>query len=421
VDWDAAALFWFGRAPEQDNYVDVRLAYDDEALRVFATAVDYHLWYAPQADQDPRQFDAFGLYLDAVGHPDAALEAGRYSFASGFRHVPTTSDQRWQRQGRWTVGGWDESWQPTVPWADLIGMRWYRSGPNDNADRDAGWATTLAIPWASLSLAGPPEAGPTWRLGAVVYDRDGGPASADARTVVWPPHFSADAAETWGVLAFDPPAYEPAATGPTTTTVLRRGLHGAVADAYVGGGGTCGGGVFGGGDQPHPSGDLFVHNQADVADFPCFSKTYLRFDLAGIPAGQSIRSARLRLHHMGGSEPTQARPSFIQVYSVGDEWDEHTLTWNNAPMARENLGGTWVQPILVFTGWPGVEVSWDVTPLVAEAHAAGQPANLALYAADTEYHSGKYFVDSESGDWNAQGRPTLIVEWGEPTPVLATR
>lgn len=39
---------------------------------------------------------------------------------------------------------------------------------------------------------------------------------------------------------------------------------------------------------------------------------------------------------------------------------------------------------------------------------------MALYAADTPYGTGKYFTASESGSWNAAGRPTLIVEWGNP-------
>ena len=30
------------------------------------------------------------------------------------------------------------------------------------------------------------------------------------------------------------------------------------------------------------------------------------------------------------------------------------------------------------------------------------------------YHSGKYFTTLESEDWNAEGRPTLRVRWGDP-------
>jgi hypothetical protein len=43
----------------------------------------------------------------------------------------------------------------------------------------------------------------------------------------------------------------------------------------------------------------------------------------------------------------------------------------------------------------------------------GGPLRLALYEADSAYHSGKYFVTSNTGDWNAVARPTLAVVWGQ--------
>jgi hypothetical protein len=187
-----------------------------------------------------------------------------------------------------------------------------------------------------------------------------------------------------------------------------------VIDAYVGGGGSCGGGIYGGGDVPHPSGDLFVQSQSDVADFPCFSKTYLRFDLGAVPAGKVIKSAALEVYQFGGSDPSQAQPSYIQLLSTTDDWQEATLTWNNAPLASRNHGGTWANPILSFPGWPGMKVAWDATAPVADAYAGGRPVSLVLYSADSAYHSGKYFVGSEVGDWDADGRPTLIVTWSEP-------
>ncbi|MFN3928752.1 MAG: DNRLRE domain-containing protein, partial [Thermoflexus sp.] len=107
-------------------------------------------------------------------------------------------------------------------------------------------------------------------------------------------------------------------------------------------------------------------------------------------------------------------PSWIQVLTVAQDWDDQNLTWNNAPLAVENIGGTWVYPVTSSPGWPGIPYRWDVTYAVAQAHAAGQPLRLALYSADADYHSGKYFVSSDTGDWNERGRPTLTVVWGEP-------
>jgi uncharacterized repeat protein (TIGR01451 family) len=52
--------------------------------------------------------------------------------------------------------------------------------------------------------------------------------------------------------------------------------------------------------------------------------------------------------------------------------------------------------------------------MVAEAYASGNPLGLALYESDWYYHSGKYFVSSDTGDWNQVARPTLRILWGDP-------
>ena len=57
-------------------------------------------------------------------------------------------------------------------------------------------------------------------------------------------------------------------------------------------------------------------------------------------------------------------------------------------------------------------LKWKQGP--GPAQATGQPLQLALYSADGPLHTGKYFWSSDVGDWNAEGRPTLTVVWGEP-------
>jgi len=79
-------------------------------------------------------------------------------------------------------------------------------------------------------------------------------------------------------------------------------------------------------------------------------------------------------------------------------------------LVRENVGSGWVDPIPQFPGWnnlPKREI--DVTWGFVQAYTRGQPLRLALYSADSAYHSGKYFVSSNTGDWNAENRPTLVV------------
>jgi hypothetical protein len=152
----------------------------------------------------------------------------------------------------------------------------------------------------------------------------------------------------------------------------------------------------------------------DVADWPCFSKYYVTFPLDSLPAGQVIHSATLTLHEFGGSQPADAQASLIQVMSVAEDWDEGTLTWNNAPQVFENVSQTWVDPLPDFPGWPGVPFHWDLSRAVAQAYASGQPLRIVLYSADAAMHSGKYFSSSDAEDWNATARPTLNISWGTP-------
>lgn len=152
-----------------------------------------------------------------------------------------------------------------------------------------------------------------------------------------------------------------------------------------------------------------------MADWPCFAKYYVTFPLDGIPSGKVIISATLTLHQFGNAgEPGQAQPSWIQALVASADWQENTITWNNALPAYENIGGAWVEPLAEHPGWPGVPRRWDVSYAVARAYSRGEPLRLVLYSADSAYHSGKYFVSSDTGDWNSEGRPRLEVVWGNP-------
>jgi hypothetical protein len=219
------------------------------------------------------------------------------------------------------------------------------------------------------------------------------------------------------------PAYAPPSIPAENSVTIREGLNGAhVADGEVGGGTTCGGGLdywnqWGIQSQPGSTGntDFNIQNQSDIADWPCYAKYYITFPLDQVPAGKVILSAKLTLHEMGSSGGTNWNPppksSYIQIFKLGQNWDENTITWNNAPQFLENMSGAWVDPTQ-FPGWPGIPYVWDVSRVVAEAYAQGQPLRLAMYSADGEYHSGKYFVSSHSGDWNSAARPTLDITWG---------
>lgn len=424
VTWAETAIFWLGQNQQGDaptrNYTDVRVGYTPEALAIRLTVADYYLWYDDDAtpSSDLTQWDAAAIYLDTSGDGAAAPQTDDYWFLVG-AHMDWQTHSNYMRQARGTGSGWNTGWTPSGSgWESWATLSWYcNHGPNDNDCIDYGWMAILTVPWDTLGLSGPPADGTIWGLGVQVYDRDlsgGSPLTPE----VWPETFASANPSSWGELAFNPPAYEPPAAVVEGSITLRRGLSGTVEDAWMGGGGTCGGGHNGGSETNHgDSGDLYTGSETAVTHLPCFNKSYLRFYLDDVPAGRTILSASLTLHLWGhaGETPDLAQPSWVHLFSVTDPWEEMTIHWNNAPLPRENLSVTRVDPYSSpgDIQWPGDPYTWDATQAVAEAYADGQPLSIALYASDSAQHSSKYYVGSESTI--TAGRPTLSVTWGRAT------
>ena len=426
VTWAETAIFWFGQnkqgVPSQ-NYVDVRVGYTSAALMVRATVVDYYLWYDQDAiaTSDLTQYDAITIYLDTTHDQAATPQSDDYWFLISARHWQDMSNYARQAQGNGS--GWNTGWTPPTEWTAYSGMSWSCDpGPNSNeCGIDFGWTAIFTIPWETMGLSGPPSEGTLWGLGVQLYDRDDDPPAGYVAPEYWPETFDADSPATWGELDFGYADYEPSPAISVSTTTVRRGLNGTVEDAWMGGGGTCGGGHNGGSEINHgDSGDLFTGSETAATHFPCFNKSYLRFSLDDIPPDKVIISATLTLHLWGhaGETPDLAQPSWVHLFTVNDPWEEMTIHWNNAPLPHENTTATQVNPYSSpgDIHWPGDPYTWDATRAVAEAYTSGQPLSVALYASDSAQHSSKYYVGSESTI--ANGRPTLTVLWGDPVGTL---
>jgi hypothetical protein len=427
AQWSQAAIFWFGKNEQgvpSKNYADVRMAYSATALHVRVTVVDYYLWYKANAalTDDLTQYDAVAIYLDTAHGQATAPQTNDYTFLVGARPWPNDDTPEYRRQARGTGTGWDATWNGD--WVDAEGMQWYcNPGPNSNTcGIDFGWVSTFTIPWETLGLSGPPPEGTLWGLGAQLHDRDDNPPAGYVAPQYWPETFAADSPATWGVLHFGHADYHPTPAISQGTTMIRAAspTDDTVEDAWIGGGGTCSGGHGGGSEVNH--GDdtgLFVGSETAPTHFPCFNRSYLRFSLNAIPPGRAIISATLTLHHWGNAGASgQAQPSWVHLFTVSDLWQEMGIHWNNAPLAQENVAATWIYPLPSFPGWPGNPYNWDATQAVAEAYAAGRPVSLAIYGSDTAQHSSKYLTSSEASDWNAVGRPTLTVVWGQPQAIV---
>lgn len=412
VAWEETSVVWFGRITPSENGVDARVGYTEDALLVRLSIYDRLLWYdadSPAAD-DLANWDAATVYLDTDPDPAAGIGEGAYRLTAQLRW--------WEDRAAYeaTHRGADGGWQP----ADLgvTSEAGYRGEGAPNSGGEArGWVLTWRIPFAGLGLPRPAD-GEQWGLAVAVHDRDAA-SGAPNPDVVWPRAMHADDPRTWGAISFGLPAQGPASGAPGGTVTARHGLNGAVVpDGHVGGGAVCGDGLdfWTAWGEANYAGAMPVNvqNQDDIADWPCFSRYYVTFPLDALPAGKRVLSATLTLRQMGSSMPDEAVPSLIQAFTVSEDWDEATLTWNNAPQARENLSRTWVDAIPFPEDWNALPAyTWDVTRAAAEAVAAGEPLRLALYSADGAYHSGRHFVPSDTEDWNAANRPALTVVWGE--------
>jgi len=410
VEFFEPAVFWFGQVTPTINNADVRLWYYDNYIKIVVHIIDRRLWY----DRNPspatmEEWDTVTLLLNQDGNHGSFPAPSAYRFVA---QLKWGEDEDYKIAYRGNGSAWAETPIPFTAESE-----WRGGGPNDNDRDDKGWQATFVIPFASLGLPNKPAKGTKWGLSVVVHDRDdagGSPVIADQ---IWPESADSKAPATWGVMNFGIPGYSRPAALPKGSATIRQGLNGVnVLDGHVGGHTTCGQDL----DHWTEWGEknyagytqVNIQNQWDISDYPCFSKYFVTFPLDAVPAGKTILDASLSMYmfgNAGGGEWGMPPDSFIQVATIAKDWDEQTLNWNNAPRALENYGGTWVQPGQIAPGprW----YSWDVSRPVAEAYQKGEPLRLALYSADGERHSGKYFRASDGG---VPRSPTLQVIWGVP-------
>ena len=409
VPSEQAAIFWFGDVYNSSNYADVRVGYNDNELKLTFHIVDRRLWYDKSPTIDTlTEWDAATLYLHLKGNNGAKPTPDTYRFVGQLVH--------WQARHNYQVAyqGDGSNWLPaSIPFTTT--SNWRGDGPLNDID-DKGWWLKFQIPFTSLGLSGPPPPGTEWGLALAVHDRDDA-ANTPIPDQTWPEIIDPLQPKTWSELVFSQPSYHQPQATPDQVVTIRHGLNGAtVTDAHVGGHGNCGEGI----DHWTEWGEanyadyarINIQNQWDISDYPCFSKYYVTFPLDTLPSNKEIISATLTMHLFGnaGYRPGQAQPSLIQAFTVGEDWNEATISWNNAPLVSENVAGTWVYPVVMEGERP---YHWDISRAVAEAYTARKPLSLALYSADGEYHSGKYFWSSDVDDWNATRRPAVNILLGD--------
>lgn len=408
------AIFWFGKVTPTENYADVRVGYTDDSLTVRLNIFDRQVWYdTTPSIGELTSWDAAELYLNLGGNSGNALTSQAFKFVGQIRNTGAPAD-KYQAAYQGSGGGWQ---LVSIPYT--ISAVWIGGGLNSSSAEN-GWAITYNIPFSSLGLSGAPASGSDWGMGLYVYDRDDA-SGTPIPSKTWPTDANSNQPSSWGRLSFGFSPTSKANLAPSGSTTLRNGLNGVVVkDGMVGGQFNCGEDYYQntwelwGNANYFQSPKIIVQNQFNLADWPCFSKYFLTFPLDSLPDGAQILSAELTMYHWGNSGmPGDVVPaSLLQVLTVASDWDPATLTWNNAPLALENVSQTWVEPLPMGIDPTQVPITWDITGAVAETYAKGTPLRLAIYSADVGQHSGKYFYSSYSA-YN-EFRPTLVITWGQP-------
>ena len=411
----SSSVFWFGKLDETVNHVDVRLGYNPEELQFYVNIFDQELFYDTAANPEEfGNYDSVDIYLRPQGSSTS------YLFKSQVFHFQSAADYRLAYKNSGSGYVLDNS----ITFSTV--KQWYGSSFNQVSNnpqaQERGWYSKINIPFSSLDMNGAPDKGTVWDMAIVAHDRDDS-AGATINQLVWPAGANLTDPTSWGELRFSRVNDNTPFATQTGSLTLRDGVNGvSVPDTHVGGGANCGmdhdPDFFNGWATHNFPGvqQINIQNQMNVEDWPCFSKYFISFPIDDIPAGKVILSAKLTMYHFGnagGGEFDDPGGSTLQVMTVDRGWDEATLNWQNAPSVVEHVADTWVLPIInenIFAN-PAIPVSWDIQSAVADAYQAKETLNLAIYAADWDLHSGKYFYSSDARD--DYNRPILEITYGD--------
>jgi len=413
VPFNQTAIFWFGYVDGSNNYIDVRMGYNNSEVYVDLHIIDQYVWYDTNAQApDLTHFDTATLDLRTANNGSKAPDKYSYKFVAQVDHnqVRTHYQKAYNGNGSTWVAA-------NIPFTTVSGWR----GHGLNGLPDSGWTMTYHLPFASLGFSTHPTQGTVWQLGIKVHNQDDAQKTPMPQKW-WPESFNDLNPSSWGELAFGLPTYQPPKTLNKTTYTVRNKLNNqVVTDGMVGGALGCGNkglnrwSQLGGKSYPAAK-QINIQNEWDISDWNCFSKFYITFPLSSLPTGKGVIAAKVTLYeYSNAGKPGLPNPSLIQVATVNEDWNPQTLSWNNAPLVKENISRTVVNTVTGKKSWPGVPYTWDVSKAVADAYASGQPLRLVFYSSDSAYSTGKYFSSSYVADWNATARPTLQATLGDPS------
>jgi hypothetical protein len=197
------------------------------------------------------------------------------------------------------------------------------------------------------------------------------------------------------------------------------------------------------GNLTHAGNNLFVQNQGNLDDFPCFSRSYIRFPGNVVPAGKTVKSVKLGLWHLTNNGSYNNFNMLAHVFKA-DGWVDGTqASWNNAPLSAENIAGTWIsQKPPLPAGVPSCSTKecgqirlwqWDVTKSFVDSMS--QPNfDIGVYMTGNNMHMGVTFAsetlwtntntnppyNAPPGGVSHYYDPYLLIEYGDATGGTST-
>ena len=202
------------------------------------------------------------------------------------------------------------------------------------------------------------------------------------------------------------------AVGPAAADILVLQGTAAMDDAWVWSGG--GGGTY---------------NDLQLQRGSWIKHVFIKFDLSGLPAGQTINSAKFHVDFC--NDPPDHTGIVIDVHYLTRDWDEATVSWTNA----SNVGGNpvpWTTPGGDYEVEPAMQLNdigdpaiWDEMILadfgpMVQAWLNGRKPNYGLiykYRVESPDPNNINFNIAAS-EWAAHVQPYLTIDYiPEPATV----
>jgi hypothetical protein len=151
--------------------------------------------------------------------------------------------------------------------------------------------------------------------------------------------------------------------------------------------------------------DLDVQNW-DNAEFPDDRRSYVGFNLSGIPSNAIITSAGFKAYLHEGQGLSSV---YVELRRVTSPWAYNTITWNNQPSSMAYTG--------IYVGTQAGVYGWNVTSLVQnywKGHNFSSSPNFGLELQGPG--SGSFYLRRFYSANATSNRPYLVVSYQVPTP-----